>query len=254
LKPCSSLISATTVPGFENEARFSVKGCAEIVGDGEEWTHANPACLESGVLGVLLRAGKEAGAVILHAETEGLEPAEIVLNTTPYKADVLASPEPAAPVKKPEYPCDRKKRFSPLIQLRFEPWYRFNLAFGKEASPPAPDYPPENAVAGKIAEPWMAADSSTPQWWQCDLGEAKQVFGATIFWQDDGLWYDYAVQASDDGKVWDTLASGRSSGQSHVPDYFASVADKRCFRVNIEGVSGNGPAGIYLVELHGRPE
>jgi beta-galactosidase len=248
--------NGTTVPDFENETRFSVKGCAEIVGDGEGWTHANPARLEAGASGVLLRAGKEAGAVILRAETEGLEPAEIVLNTTPYRANLLASPELTAPVKKPEYPCDQKKRFSPLIQLRFEPWYRFNLATGKEASASssAPGYPPGNAVTGKIAEPWMAADSSSPQWWQCDLGEAKQIFGTTIFWQDDGLWYDYTVQVSDDGKAWDTLASGRSSGQSHVPDYFASPANKRYLRVNVEGVSGNRPAGIYLVELHGRSE
>jgi hypothetical protein len=59
---------------------------------------------------------------------------------------------------------------------------------------------------------------------------------------------------SDDGNTWDTLASGRSSGQSHVPDYFASPVNKRYLKVNVEGVSGNRPAGIYLVELHGRPE
>jgi hypothetical protein len=129
--------NGTTVPDFENETRFSVKGRAEIAGDGEEWTYTNPVRLESGASGVLLRAGKETGAVILRAETEGLELAEIVLQTTPYKADVL----------------------------------------------------------------------------------------------------DYTVQASDDGKTWDTAASGRSSGPSHVLNYFASPTNKRCFKITVEGVS-----------------
>ncbi|GHU76255.1 beta-galactosidase [Spirochaetia bacterium] len=245
----------TVVSSCEKSVNLSISGDAEIVGDGEAWTGANPVLLEAGISGVLLRAGTHPGKVTVRAEAEGLDAVELSLETKLFDEPRLAGPEEIPPQEKPRYPSDTQKRFSPLMQLRFEKWYHFNLAKDKlaKASSSAPGFPPVNAARGIIGDPWLAADASMPQWWQCDLGESAAISGVSIFWQHDGLWYDYSVAVSDDEKNWETLKQGHSSGQSHIPVYFAEPAVKRFLRINIHAVSGGNPAGIFLVELYGEP-
>jgi beta-galactosidase len=73
--------NGVTVPSEEREVRFSVSGGAGIVGDGDPRVQANPIPLEAGATGILLRAGLMPGRVILRAEAEGLESAELTLQT-----------------------------------------------------------------------------------------------------------------------------------------------------------------------------
>jgi hypothetical protein len=68
---------------------------------------------------------------------------------------------------------------------------------------------------------------------------------------DDGLWYDYDIELSLDGKAWTKILSNRASGQTLLPDRFPETETARYLRINIHAVSGDNPVGIYLVEIHG---
>jgi beta-galactosidase len=245
----------TTAPWDEREVLFSISHGAEIVGS-DARVAANPVRLEAGAAGALLRAGRVPWTVTLRAEAEGLVPAEITLTLSENTVRELEGPAQPPPVVPPEYTCDRCERFSIPHQLRAESWYKLNLAAGRpvSASSYAAGYPPENAAKGVVAEPWVASCTAMPQWWACDFEAPAWFYGATVFWQQDGLWYDYDIQVSDNGENWDTVSSGHASGQSYVPVYLAEPVLKRYARVFIRAVSGNIPAGAYMIEFHGRPQ
>lgn len=245
--------SGTVVPGETREVRFTVDSGAHIVGDGEGWVGANPVRLEAGASGVLLRAGVRAGEVTLRAEADGLAPAQVALRMEEDASARLPGPVEIAPPERPVYPVDANEIFSPRQSLKLESFYRWDMASGKPAasSSSAPGCPPENAAKGRIGEPWVAASGDCPQWWQCDMQAPCWVYGASISWLDDGLWYDYDIEVSEDGENRTRVAAGRASGQTNLPDRFPEPVKARYVRINIHSVSGGNPAGIYLVELHG---
>lgn len=247
--------NGTVVCTDEREISFTIDGCASIVGDGDVWAGTNPVHLEAGASGVLLRAGVTPGKVTLKAEAIGLESAEITLNTVPNPIALLQGPAEKAPALKPVYSADRKERFSVINQMRVESWYKLDLGKGQPvtASSYQEGYPPENAARGIAAEPWIASSANLPQWWQCDFGTPAWFFGATVYWQHDGLWYDFDISISDDGESWRIAASSRASGQSYVPVHLEEPALTRFARITARGVSGGQvPIGINMVELHGR--
>jgi beta-galactosidase len=249
--------NGTIVPSEDREVRFSVSSGASIVGDGEAWVGANPVKLEAGASGVLLRAGTCPGEVTLYAESEGLASARITLVLAENKAVLLPGPNEAAPPEKPVYPVDNIRLFSERDSLKLHAFYRWDMASGKPAtaSSNAEGYPPENAAKGRVGEPWISADGQYPQWWQCDMQVPCQVYGATISWMDDGLWYEYDIELSLDGIAWTKILSNRASGQTLLPNRFPVTETARYLRINIYAVSGGNPVGIYLVEIHGvKPE
>ncbi len=65
-----------------NEMKFTVvSGDAEIVGDGNARVGANPVNAEAGIFGVYLRAGTEAGDIVIRVESDGLESSEITIRS-----------------------------------------------------------------------------------------------------------------------------------------------------------------------------
>lgn len=243
----------TVAPNAEPEIRFCVEGGAFIVGEGKPWVCANPAKAEAGMTGVLLRAGKEPGRVVLRASADGLKDAEIELITSPDEREALPGPVYAPPERAYVYPVDRNERFSARQSLKLESFYRWDMGKDKpaEASSCAEGSSAQNANRGKIGEPWIAGSSALPQWWQCDMEEPCWLYGASITWLNDGLWYDYEIETSLDGELWERQAEGRASGQSQLPSRFAAPVWTRHARITVRGVTGDEPVGIYQVELHG---
>lgn len=232
---------------------FCLSGDAQIVGEGEKWVQANPMQAEAGAASVLLRAGYAAGEVRLCAECDGLEGAQIVLTTQPDTLVQLPGPACAQPEERPVYTVDATEFFSVRQSLKLESWFNLDLGRCKPctASSSSADTDPNNINQGEIRSAWVAADNTLPQWWQVDLEEKRCVTGLTVKWLNDGLWYDYSVETSMDGVEWKHQADGHASGQAHMPVRFPQPTDARFVRVVINGVTGDNPAGMLLVEIHG---
>lgn len=246
--------NGTVVPVSGINIRFRIHGDADTVGDGEKWVSSNPCASEAGYAYALLRAGTRAGQIILEAEAPGLTGASVALRTEKDTLPLLRGPFEKKTRRK-MYPCDSLERFSVRQSLKLEEFYHWDMGTGKPASASscAEGYPASNAVQGRISEPWVASGTSLPQWWQADMQETCMVYGTTIHFMDDGIWYDYDVLTSDDGSAWTLQASGRASGQSLLPDRFSSPVKARFVRVAVRGVSADTPIGIYQVEIHGDP-
>ena|GEM_PF-2991306 len=248
--------NGTTNPWEKSEVHFTLSDGAFIVGEGEDWVGSNPVKLEAGSSGVLLRAGTEPKTIILKAKADGLEAAEIKLELEEDKKPRLNSPPEKAPVNKPVYASDSQKIFTQRQSLKLEDWYKFDMAKGKPASASSfmEGHEPSNAAKGRIGEPWIASNSESPQWWLCDMEEVCAIYGTTISWMDDGLWYEYDIETSVDGQKWEKITENRASGQTRKPDRFPDTVEARYVKVNIYSVSGGNKAGIYLVEIHANKE
>ena len=242
----------TLVKSAEPEVRFTLAGDAAIVGDGEEWVHANPMRAEAGVASALLRGGYTAGKVTLRAEAEDLEAGEITLETKPDRRRHVPGPECPEPAERPVYACDKKERFSVPQSLKLEPWFKLDIGRGKPATASSfrEGCEPGNINLGKVESPWVAA-GPCPQWWQVDLGAVTPTPGLTVKWQNDGLWYDYAVTVSEDGANWIEPARVHASGQSYLPVRFDGAVPARYIRVTVEAVTGGEAPGMLHVEIHG---
>ena len=243
----------TTVKTAEPLIHFTVHGDAEIVGQGYTWTQANPMRAEAGAASVLLRAGDTAGTITLEAESEGLQTAVISLETSAVSIPRLQCSTQKGKKERQIYSVDAHERFSIPQCLMQEPWYDYDMGRCKPASASSctPETQPDNINRGKIEKPWIAAEPTCPQWWSVDLEELIWVTGVTIKWYNDGLWYDYSVEVSTDGIEWTYAAEGRASGQSHLPVRFDRNMQARYVKINILGVTGGHPAGMYFVEIHG---
>lgn len=243
--------NGTVVKAAEPTVTFRAAGAAHIVGEGEPWVKANPAKAMAGVATVLLRADTAAGKITLTAHADGLEDGVLELETTPCELAMLPSPLCPTPDEKPTYECDKREFFSTRQNVR--PNYNLDLALGKiaTASSYKEGFPPENANQEKLQHPWIAGENTLPQWWQADLNKPTTVSGLTVKWYDDGVWYGYQVETSQDGETWETQASGQASGQSVQFVYFDQPVRTRFVRVTVSYVSGEEPVGIYKVEVFG---
>lgn len=245
--------NGVVVKSAEPMIHFRVEGNAQIVGDGESWVSANPSKAEAGATGILLRAGCMAGEVILHAESKGLESAVLCLKTVSDVREKLPTMVGILPSKKPVYVEDSKIYFSKRQSLKLSPSYRWDRGTNKRATASSEAEGKEAVCAnrGSIGTPWIALDSTLPQWWQCDMAEECSIYGVSIAWFDDGAWYEYEVETSVDGENWTMQCRNSASGQTRMPDRFEKAVIARFVRIVVYSVTSEKPVGIYLVEIHG---
>jgi beta-galactosidase len=64
---------------------------------------------------------------------------------------------------------------------------------------------------GDSSTRWCAADGSTGQWWQVDLGQVQPVRYLLIELEREAKNYGYQVKASTDAATWETIASKDTS-------------------------------------------
>ena len=238
-----------------SEITFSIQGDAEIVGNGPARVGANPVCAEAGIASVLLRAGTAAGKIVLTAESKNLRSAKLELQTAANEKPALSGIKyPKTAVK--EYPCDEKELFSEPESIKDMQSYQWNVGANKKAAASSckEGCGAENANENASGKFWIAADNTLPQWWQCDLGKVFTLNGMFVGWQNDGIYYDYEIVTSENGKEWISRCRNRASGQSRLPDRFSGKVQARYVRVIVHSVSADVPVGIYKVEIFGVPE
>lgn len=245
--------NGTVVPDAEPTVKFRAEGDAEIVGQREKWVKADSVKAEAGITGVLLRAGVRSGKVTLSAAAEGLKSAEIDLYTERDEKSYLPGEKYENPKESPVYPCDVNEFFYKRESIKDTQSHRWDIGVLKpaSASSSAEGYGPENANRKTMGQPWIAGDCSMPQWWCCDLTKVYSVNGVAVSWEKDWLWYDYRIETSLDGLEWECNYRGNASGQTRLPDRFASPARARFVRIVVQNLSGKDVAGIYHVEIFG---
>ena len=246
--------NGTVVPDAEPVVNFSVDGGAEIVGGKEPWVKADSVRAEAGIAGVLLRAGVHSGKITLSAESEGLQSAAITLQTKKDEKKYLSGEKYESLKELPIYSCDVKEFFSVRESIKDTQSHNWDIGVSKPtcASSATDGFGPENANRKTFGRPWLAGDTSLPQWWCCDLSDVYTVNGVAISWEKDWLWYDYKIETSVDGAVWKACYQGSASGQTRLPNRFPSPRKARFVRIVVQGVSGKEAAGIYHVEIFGK--
>jgi putative heme-binding domain-containing protein len=132
---------------------------------------------------------------------------------------------------------------------------REDLAKGKIAtasSTQSPDHAPGSAIDGNPATRWCASGPESPQWWEVDLGKPQDLTGIRIVWEQDGVWYRYKVEGSEDGKTWIMLSDQTKSNerdQDRVHDFLARAI--RYIRVTATELKDGAWASIFEVEVYG---
>ena len=239
---------------YEGEIEFFVEGDATIVGEGKSWVKANPIVAEAGMSAVVLRAGVKSGKVRLKAVARGLETAEIELVTIDNSQAVL-------PCKKyekldviPSYVADEKEVFSIPESVRMVQTKNWSIGTEKPvcASSCAEGKHAENANRKEMGEPWIAGDSTLPQWWACDLDDEYNINAVFVGWQKDGVWYNYDIEVSLDGVNYTKIVQNSASGQTRKPDKFPANTKARFVRVFVRSASTADPVGIYQVQIFGK--
>lgn len=238
----------------ESDVEFEVQGDAQIVGKAEPWVQANKVKLEAGEYGVVLKAGLNAGKIVLKAISKaGIESGEIELCTVKDEREYLPCEEYARTEIIPTYDIDKTERFSIPVSIHDEWSHCWDMGIGKPATASScmEGTCAENANQKTFADPWVAKDVSLPQWWCVDFEEELTVNGVGISWQKDGLWYDFEIYTSLDGNIWDCHFKGHASGQTRTPNRLAQPTKAKYLKVVVVGVSANEPVGIYHVEIFG---
>lgn len=247
-------VNGTVIPDAYNTVTFQLTGPAEIVGDGDVRVGSNPIDLEAGAIGVLLRATKEPGIIMLLAKSEGLKSAtvEIVskLSLTQFVPGTVQIP----PIRKPQYEVDCTQYFSPPPSRYWENW--IDIAINKpaiassELSGCSPNHATSDVIADRWSERWSAGNNELPQWWKVDLEELCELNGCKIYWESDNTMYDYQVDVSTDDIQWKTVSSQRATGQEAVLDEFHEIGI-RYVRVVVNYVSKGLPS-FYVVNVFGK--
>lgn len=238
---------------YEGEIKFFVEGDASIVGENESWVKANPITAEAGVSAVLLRAGTKSGKVVVRAVAEGIETAEIRLETVENPRAELPCVK-YDPAQKPVYVADTKEVFSIPESVRMVQTKRWSIGTNKavSASSCAEGYPATNANRENMGEPWIAGSITLPQWWACDLGEEYNVSAVFVGWEKDGVWYDYDIEVSSDNKSFTKIIQNSASGQTRKPDKFPLGTKARFIKVTVRSASTSDPVGIHQVQIFGK--
>jgi beta-galactosidase len=95
---------------------------------------------------------------------------------------------------------------------------------------------------------WCAADGSTGQWWQVDLGQEQPVRYLLLEFEREAKNYGYQVKASTDASTWQTVASKDTSRQPQWGGPTQASHDvnvqARYLRIEFTQLQGGAWAGI----------
>ncbi len=111
-------------------------------------------------------------------------------------------------------------------------WMLLNYAKPVQASSTLGGHAPNFAVDEDIRTYWSAATSDAGEWLMSDLGAVSTVRAVQINYADQdaeiigkkpGLYHQYLLLASRDGKTWETIAD-KSANRTDVPHDYVEVA------------------------------
>src|SRR5687768_2739071 len=142
------------------------------------------------------------------------------------------------------------------LQSRFTGWMLLNYKKPVTVSSSISGYPGNNAVDENIRTYWSAASGGASEWIQSDLGEActvnaiqinyaDQNVDSTFFGKSIGVFHQYKILHSTDGKKWNLLID-KSKNQSDVPhDYVELTAPVRTRYIKLENI--HMPTGNFAI-------
>ncbi|MEZ5943723.1 MAG: discoidin domain-containing protein [Planctomycetaceae bacterium] len=130
-----------------------------------------------------------------------------------------------------------------------------NLALGSKATASSEEtgknnFAP-NAVDGNPQTRWCASDGSAPQWLHIDLGEPKNLKGASIKWESDNTVYKYILEGAISEGNWIPLVDESEKGRNGVHEFEFNAPDIQYVRVTFLGSNTGGWGSIWDLNLHG---
>ncbi|HSW21287.1 MAG TPA: discoidin domain-containing protein, partial [Burkholderiaceae bacterium] len=100
---------------------------------------------------------------------------------------------------------------------------------------PAPGPPPTATV------------SVSPQHWQVDLGEQREISGLFVHWPTDTRVRDFDVRLSDDAKRWRTVHRVRGAGRDMQVVWLPPELEARHLRLASTGGAAPAPADVQVM-------
>lgn len=141
-----------------------------------------------------------------------------------------------------DYPHYLPRSSASHAQSQFTGWMILNYNKPVQVSSTLGGFAANNAVDEDIKSYWSAATGNAGEWIQTDLGNISTIRAIQINYADQdaeimgkvkGLYHQYKVYASNDGKKWHLLVD-KSSNKTDVPhDYveLASLAEARYLKM-----------------------
>jgi hypothetical protein len=136
----------------------------------------------------------------------------------------------------------------------FTGWMLLNYNKPVQVSSTYGGYTPNKAVDEDIKTYWCAATANKGEWLQSDLGAVSTVHAiqinyadqdATIMGKQPGLYHQYRLYSSMDGKTWQVLTD-KSRNQTDVPhDYIALPKPVQARYIKLENI--HMPTGKFAI-------
>lgn len=136
----------------------------------------------------------------------------------------------------------------------FTGWMLLNYNKPVQVSSTYGGYTPNKAVDEDIKTYWCAATANKGEWLQSDLGAVSTVHAiqinyadqdATIMGKQPGLYHQYRLYSSMDGKTWHVLTD-KSRNQTDVPhDYIALPKPVKARYIKLENI--HMPTGKFAI-------
>ena len=153
-----------------------------------------------------------------------------------------------------DYPHYLPSGFSDHLQSRFTGWMLLNYNKPVQVSSTLGGYAPNYAVDEDIKTYWSATTGDKGEWLQTDLGKICTVNAAQINYADQdatflgkqtGLFHQYKISYSADGKKWQVLVD-KSQNKTDVPhDYVELEKPVRTRFLKIENL--HVPSGKFAI-------
>ncbi|HEY1164181.1 MAG TPA: family 43 glycosylhydrolase [Chitinophaga sp.] len=153
-----------------------------------------------------------------------------------------------------DYPHYMPDAAADASESLFTGWMLLNYNKPVQVSSTYGGYTPNKAVDEDIKTYWCAATANKGEWLQSDLGAVSTVHAiqinyadqdATIMGKQPGLYHQYKLYSSTDGKTWQVLTD-KSRNQTDVPhDYIALSKPVQARYIKLENI--HMPTGKFAI-------
>ncbi|MEK4604843.1 discoidin domain-containing protein [Bacillus sp. FSL L8-0099] len=102
-----------------------------------------------------------------------------------------------------------------------------------------------------IGTGWLAKSTALPQSVTVKFNKPQTLTGSRIHWEKDSNWYNYDLEVSSDGQVWQKALDGRYvGGQQFTPETFTKAYENINYaRVTINQIVAGGGYRVGMAEL-----
>lgn len=103
------------------------------------------------------------------------------------------------------------------------------------------------ACDGNTGTRWCASDENRPQWWEVDLGAARDITEVEITWEQRKKAYRFVVEGSGDNREWKVVADRRQNMEAEqVMKLPAASKAIRYLRITVTGIDDTPEARSWV--------